>query len=506
MGTMKLLVAFAVAEVLAAGTRAAPDLPLPGLSDKEIKAFLQASDRASAAVEKKDRAGALRAYDRALAIHRGNDGHWYNRACLDALEGRAEAALSDLEEALAAGWADAQWPKEDGDLASLRDRPPFEDWLARVAGRAPVSPAWDVAVAALPPTAEALGADADAAVAALRRLRGVIGNAERERAEATLLAWRAASWAHLASLAPDAAAREGARMEELKVLAGRDATRLPPAVARRLEERAAAFVGDEPASDEAPDARLLIIEARHALVPHEVKPEQTDRLEAAGQRFERDLLAFVVTHETGEAAQRALVRLIALRAEADRDLALALLARLRRELAGDEARVRTLVTNASRGAYYELAGLPPFSATTLDGRAVSPETLRGRVTLIDFWATWCGPCREELPNIKDAHATFHARGFDVLGISLDDAKRMDARAFEAWCAANGVVWSQVYDGKYWEADLAKLFNVQGIPFPLLLDREGRVVATDGEARGPELGKRVAALLGDGGEAVPVVGQ
>ena len=152
----------------------------------------------------------------------------------------------------------------------------------------------------------------------------------------------------------------------------------------------------------------------------------------------------------------------------------------------------------ARGSWFRLEGLPAFEAKTLGGNAVTPASLKGRVVLLDFWATWCGPCKAELPNVKEAYSRFKGDGFEILGISLDKSKDADSAAFVKWCQENGVTWPQVFDGKHWEAALAKTFGVRSIPFPLLLDRDGQVVAADEHLRGEQLMASIeAALLATG---------
>ena len=110
---------------------------------------------------------------------------------------------------------------------------------------------------------------------------------------------------------------------------------------------------------------------------------------------------------------------------------------------------------------------PPFSLTTLDGRRISMDSLAGKVVLIDFWATWCGPCREALPHIKRIAARFSEQPLVVLSISLDsdDAKWKD------FVAKNEMTWLQYRDGGF-EGTIAKQFNVRAIPATFTIDSDG----------------------------------
>ncbi len=142
---------------------------------------------------------------------------------------------------------------------------------------------------------------------------------------------------------------------------------------------------------------------------------------------------------------------------------------------------------------------PAFEAIDLAGRPVSLADYRDRVLLLDFWATWCGPCMEEMPNVERIWATYREQGFDILGISLDTQRD----ALESYLEANpGVGWRQVFDGRSWKGALVSQFRVSGIPDTFLIGRDGAILARGLRGRALEL--RVAALLTGGppAEVVP----
>lgn len=135
------------------------------------------------------------------------------------------------------------------------------------------------------------------------------------------------------------------------------------------------------------------------------------------------------------------------------------------------------------------ATAPDFTLTTPEGKQVSLYSVKGKLKIIDFWASWCGPCRAEGKNVKAIYADYKDKGFDVLGISLDNK-------LDAWKKAikdDGIEWGQVSDLKGWDTPMTKLYDFSGIPYLLLVDGEGRIVAKN--LRGEALRAKVAEICG-----------
>lgn len=131
---------------------------------------------------------------------------------------------------------------------------------------------------------------------------------------------------------------------------------------------------------------------------------------------------------------------------------------------------------------------PDFTQNTPEGKPFSLSSLRGKVVLVDFWASWCRPCRMENPNVVKAYKQYHAKGFDVLGVSLDKTK-------DAWTNAikqDGLTWHHVSDLAYWNNAVAQQYGVSSIPFSILVDRDGKVLAKN--LRGPALEAKLAEVL------------
>ncbi len=132
---------------------------------------------------------------------------------------------------------------------------------------------------------------------------------------------------------------------------------------------------------------------------------------------------------------------------------------------------------------------PAFTGTTTDGKTIKLSDLKGKVVLIDFWATWCAPCIAEMPNMRKAYAEFAENDdFILLGISLDEY----AKTVQKFVKEKGLPWPQIVLGPAEKNPIAKKYNVSAIPATFLLDRKGKVVATD--LRGGKLQAELRKLL------------
>jgi thiol-disulfide isomerase/thioredoxin len=148
------------------------------------------------------------------------------------------------------------------------------------------------------------------------------------------------------------------------------------------------------------------------------------------------------------------------------------------------------VNEILRGAKLTAVGKPApgFTQSDVDGKAVELGAFRGNYVLVDFWASWCGPCRMENPVVVKAYRQYHSKGFAILGVSLDDQR-------DRWVAAikkDGLVWTQVSDLKGWDNQVAALYAIKGIPMNFLLDKDGKIVAKG--LAGDALEKKLAELL------------
>ncbi len=131
---------------------------------------------------------------------------------------------------------------------------------------------------------------------------------------------------------------------------------------------------------------------------------------------------------------------------------------------------------------------PDFTLPSANGDSISLSSLKGKVLLVDFWASWCGPCRAENPNVVKIYADYKDKGFDILGVSLDNDKAAWLKAIED----DHLTWNHVSDLQGWKNAAAQLYAVSSIPHTVLIGKDGKIIAND--LRGDELRAKIAELL------------
>ena len=151
--------------------------------------------------------------------------------------------------------------------------------------------------------------------------------------------------------------------------------------------------------------------------------------------------------------------------------------------------VQSLISRAGATAFLKAGDeAPEISLPNADGKIVTLSSTRGNIVLLDFWASWCNPCRKENPNLVKAFNQYHSKGFKIFQVSLDKTK-------EEWLKGIGEdnlnQWIHVSDLKYWNSAVVPLYKIETIPFNMLLDNQGKIIATN--LRGEDLQKKLAEL-------------
>lgn len=228
---------------------------------------------------------------------------------------------------------------------------------------------------------------------------------------------------------------------------------------------------------------------------------QPENAEAINQSFQREYLQFTSYRTSFVARNPNSPALLPVLSTLDIDKEYATYESIMKQLTAcfsgspnvEAAKVQFAEIQKKRAATNALAPgnpAPLFSQADRNGDPMSLKDLRGKVVLIDFWASWCGPCRKENPNVVNLYKKYKDAGFTVMSVSLDRDKN-------AWLAAiekDGLEWPyHVSDLKYWSNEVAKMYQVSSIPFTVLVDREGNIIDT--KLRGMELEQALKSIFG-----------
>ncbi len=145
-------------------------------------------------------------------------------------------------------------------------------------------------------------------------------------------------------------------------------------------------------------------------------------------------------------------------------------------------------SNKISRALVEGSKFPDFDEKDVEGNPLSIAKYKGKVVMVDFWATWCGPCVGELPNVLETYKKHHDEGFEIIGISLDKEKEK----LTSFTESRKMPWQQFFDGQMWSNKLAVKYGVHSIPMTYLLDGEGKIIGKS--LRGEELENAVAKAV------------
>jgi thiol-disulfide isomerase/thioredoxin len=412
----------------------------------------------------------------------------YELACLAATRGRRAEALQWLREAAARGLVGAAQVQQDRRLRPLATDPALPAVLAQVraserAQAAALRPLYRPELPALPGNdLVAIQAALEQEIEALTPATTLLPPLVALRQHADLVSRHLTALAQYADRTPPPPDQAAALRRQLLAhdhLVQQVEGSLQsdgPALARL----AAAYLEVAPAGAGAREARL--IQARVELeggAPGERRAARETLLELAGRTDDLTVagtaLVELVDHLLRTGAERDQIRPLVTRLEPlrERDPAVAAVA---------EQRLGLL--------HLRLEGLPEFSARDLEGHRITRATLRGQVTLVEVWASWCPPCVAAIPRLVELEAAYHDRGFRVVGICLD--QDLSAGELRTWCEDRSMTWPQILADEGWESPLVHTLGLSRVPCSLLVDQSGRVLET--EARGDRLAALLSQLL------------
>jgi thiol-disulfide isomerase/thioredoxin len=465
---------------------------IPEISPEEVEQFVALGKEGSRRLRKGDEAGAEKAFRGQLAIYGGNPDPFVSLALLEARRGSEKKALENLRHAVLRGFRDLRriqraeiWGKigQPHEYRMLLDAIPRLDraerawpaWAAFPLPRVPEDP--DVVlsrhaevVALIDAMAPALGSRQvglwmrylDRAAAA--QLEGhVVKNPEDPKLDEVLQ--------HL-----------------MKLYAGGPLgrwERLPAEINDRLAKVSATVLDRFPESPVRPEALVGIALAwdwdrdkRGALKPEAIELIRT-RLEEV-----------VASYPDSPVYPTAVVGLIRTDFDVgDLDRAEKTYVAFR-EAHVEESELFALVQENLGELALRVGGVPPFRATALDGSAVELASLRGKVGVLDFWATWCPPCVAEFPTLRKINERY-GDAVVLLGVNMDDADALSSDSLRRWIAEAAVPGTHLFDGLSWESDLVASCGVREIPFNVVIDPKGNVVEVNAHGRSLERAVRLA---------------
>jgi thiol-disulfide isomerase/thioredoxin len=234
-------------------------------------------------------------------------------------------------------------------------------------------------------------------------------------------------------------------------------------------------------------AALLAVNAMMEAAQGKDDPAAYDAIEQRIEAFQKQFGDVPLSGKTTGTSILRQEQIELLKASGDKSLYDALLAKL---AADPDPEIVAVAKKDQAGetAQADLKSKPvDLAFTALDGSKVDLATLRGKVVLIDFWATWCPPCRAEVPDVVATYAKFHGKGFDIVGISLDQ----DKSALQTYIADNHMTWPQYFDGKGWDNAISSRFGIGEVPTMWLVGKDGKLATTNGR---DDLAGQVAKLL------------
>jgi thiol-disulfide isomerase/thioredoxin len=464
----------------------------------EIQRYRALGDSGYALLDQKKTDEAVAVFEAQEALIPNARGGAINVACAYGRSGDVEKAIEWLGKAADGGFENVDQVRGDEDLASIRSDPRFEEIAKRVESnrasrQAPFAeglPKYDRSPIAFADEA-ALQAWADSAGKVWAQNRAVWHESEALAAGIDMEARRLAA---LRDLKKDAGDFDYG-LERVRVLGGIRSPWAPwGPLAKGLLREADAYLAASPSPAGKSEAHYLAGVATYCEVNGDdpTVPGWTESAAASRAHFDQ---VDAASPFAGAATAWRLRIDLAEAGDARKDEVLPRVKAFSETYAADQKAMEIA------GSFFQKAMLEarwpiPIETKDIDDRPVSLGQYTGKVVLVDFWATWCGPCRGELPFLRDAHAKFAPQGFEILSISLDFPEKTTTDAYREWITTNGMAWRHVYDQMGWRSPLAAAYLVHGIPSPVLIGKSGRIAATGDECRGPALEKAIEKALAE----------
>jgi len=465
------------------------------LSDAEIARFVALDKAGWKKLREGDAATATAAFRAQLAIYPGNFEPYVALAFVEASRRQRKAAIDDIRAAVVRGFTDLprlQRAEGMSRMAKSMDFYELEVFLPSLVEVKETWAGWDafkVSPERAPPALTPVVMQREELLASVDRMAPVLGPHLTPLWKKTIDRATAARVEAYVAKHPDARDLERAEAALLTLYTGGPTCRweiIPLDAAARVDAVAGTLLEKAPQSSFRSSALFC-----RALGANAQRDERGALNAAAGERILSDLELALSLSPSAPFAPSAAVGLIRTEAELGRMPRatvryLDLEARYEKDGAVWAGVRRQLGDLALRAG-----GLPSFHGIALDGVEVASGTLKGRVAVIDFWATWCQPCVKEFSTLKRLSEQ-HGEDIVLLGVNLDRQDELSSEGLRTWIAREKVPGRQVQEGLGWDSELVKVFGVTEIPFTLVVASDGSVVAVN--ARGKELESAVAAAL------------
>jgi thiol-disulfide isomerase/thioredoxin len=464
------MLTLAVLALAACGRQSGEVLEMP-----KKQAYHEALNTGLEALGANDYAKAEAAFGRQRELFPKDPTAPYNLACTYARQGDKARALEALEQSVALGWDDWEYIGQDTDLASLRGEPRFFKAVETVKARVEAfEKEWDPVLRADRQAGRAFKTVGDL-IAHYTKMekdleRATVGRSAFEQKERRyrlvnekmgslkMLDWRSDPQAFAEVLrihrafGGEAGREEGARLYEEFIAQYKDSAYAAEA---RYEHGAAL-------------ARIEETRARGVAILEEVAAEFPRSVWGG-----RAMMTLAQEARTSGDLEKAYPYAKAVLERFAND----------REIGWQVGELRYVL--------YSRDGLPEPGVPDWDGKPVTLDEYKGKVLLLDFWATWCQPCVAEIPTVKAAHDKFHSKGLEVVSVSLD--YKMDLDKLKKFCKEKGMHWRHIYENKEWKDTIAEKYYIHAIPTMILVDRAGKVHAGQ---RGEALLQQVEALIAE----------